>query len=212
LRNVGIVVFEDAEELDFVGPWEILAYAAKLTGRDRLLLVGEKLRSIRCAKGLHVVPDILFSDTPPLDVLLVPGGQGARRDPPNAVLIEWLRRAGASATWVTSVCTGALLLYEAGLARGRRVTTHFRHIEKLRACGDVTVLERVRYVQDGNVVTAAGVSAGIDMALWLVGQRDGIATALEVQREIQYEPAPPYADSRVERQADAIITPRDRFF
>jgi transcriptional regulator GlxA family with amidase domain len=198
LRNIGIVVFDDAEELDFVGPWEVLAYAAKLTGRDRLLLVGERLRPIRCAKGMQVVPDILFSDTPPLDVLLVPGGKGARRDPPDAVLIEWLRMAGTSATWVTSVCTGALLLYEAGLARGRRVTTHFRHIEKLRARGDVTVLERVRYVQDGNLVTAAGVSAGIDMALWLVGQRDGIATARQVQREIQYEPAPPYVDADVE--------------
>ena len=210
LRNVGIVVFDDAEELDFVGPWEVLAYAAKLTGKDRLLLVGERLRPIRCAKGLQVVPDIAFSETPPLDVLLVPGGKGARRDPPDAVLVEWLRSAGAKATWVTSVCTGALLLYEAGLARGRRVTTHFRHIEKLRARDDLTVLERVRYVQDGNVVTAAGVSAGIDMALWLVGQRDGITTALEVQREIQYEPAPPYGESGVERQGDAILPPRNR--
>jgi transcriptional regulator GlxA family with amidase domain len=109
------------------------------------------------------------------------------------VLIDWLRKVGAQATWVTSVCTGALLLHEAGFARGKRVTTHWAFVPQLRERGDVTVLDGPRYVRDGNLVTAAGVSAGIDMALWLVGQLHDPETARKVQRYIQYEPAPPYA-------------------
>ena len=94
---------------------------------------------------------------------------------------------------MTSVCTGSLLLHEAGFARGRRVTTHWGFVETLRRRGDVTVLDDVRYVRDGNLVTAAGVSAGIDMALWLVGQLHTPELARSVQRYIQYDPAPPYA-------------------
>ena len=193
MRNVGIVLFDDVEELDFVGPWEVLTAAAMLTGRDRVLTVAEALRPIRCAKGLQVIPEASLADAPPLDVILVPGGRGTRREVGNPAFIGWLRGVAATATWVTSVCTGALLLHEAGPARGKRVTTHWSFVEALRARGDVTVLERVRYVRDGNLVTAAGVSAGIDMALWLVGQRDGVAVAREVQHVIEYEPAPPYA-------------------
>jgi transcriptional regulator GlxA family with amidase domain len=193
MRNVGILLFDGAEELDFVGPWEVLSYASTLTGRDRLLTVAEAARPIRCAKGLQVVPDVTLADAPPLDVLVVPGGQGTRREVDNRVLITWLARAAATATWVVSVCTGALLLHEAGPARGKRVTTHWRFVEMLRARGDVTVLDNVRYARDGQLLTAAGVSAGIDMALWLVGQRDSIAVARETQRGIEYAPAPPYA-------------------
>ncbi len=148
---------------------------------------------MRCAKGLRVIPDHGFDDAPKLDVVLVPGGQGTRREVSNPVLIDWLRKAGAQCTWVTSVCTGALLLHEAGFAKGKRVTTHFAFVEQLRKRGDIEVLERVRYVRDGNLVTSAGVSAGIDMALWLVGQIHGVALARQVQHYIEYDPAPPYA-------------------
>jgi len=127
-----------------------------------------------------------------MDVVLVPGGQGTRREVDNPVLIEWLRKVGANCQWVTSVCTGALLLHEAGFARGKRVTTHWAFIETLAKRGDVTVLEKRRYVRDGNLVTSAGVSAGTDMALWLVGQWHGPDTARLVQRGIEYDPAPPY--------------------
>jgi transcriptional regulator GlxA family with amidase domain len=193
MRNVGLLIFDDAEELDFVGPWEVLTYAAKQTGKDRVLTLAETVRPIRCAKGLQVIPDAPIADAPPLDVILVPGGQGTRREAKNEPLLAWLASACAQATWVTSVCTGSLLLHAAGPARGKRVTTHWSYIEPLRARGDITVLERVRYVRDGNLVTAAGVSAGIDMALWLVGQRDGVDVARAVQRGIEYDPAPPYA-------------------
>lgn len=192
--TTGILLFDDAEELDFVGPWEVLAATAQhLFPEDRVVTVAKAPRTVRCAKGLRVVPDHTFADAPPLDVLLVPGGAGTRREVDDPALIGWLREAGARCQWVTSVCTGALLLHEAGFLAGRRATTHWAFVEALRARGDVTVLEGVRYVQDGNVVTAAGVSAGIDMALWLVGQIKGVDVARKVQRGIEYEPAPPYA-------------------
>ncbi len=194
MTTFGILIFDDAEELDFVGPWEVFTSAAMANqGADRVVTIAEHERPVRCAKGLRVLPDHTLANAPALDVVLVPGGQGTRREVNNPVVIEWLRKAGASASWVTSVCTGTLLLHEAGFARGKRVTTHWSFIEPLRARGDVTVLERVRYVRDGNLVTSAGVSAGIDMALWLIGQIHSPDFARKVQHYIEYNPAPPYA-------------------
>jgi len=190
--TTGILLFDDAEELDFVGPWEVLTAAAMLEPSDRVLTIAER-SPVRCAKGLRVLADHSLADAPPLDVVLVPGGQGTRREVSNPKLVEWLRETGARCRWVTSVCTGTLLLHEAGFAKGRRVTTHWAFVKTLRERGDVTVLDDVRYVRDGNVVTAAGVSAGIDMALWLVGQLRTPDLARKVQRYIQYDPAPPYA-------------------
>lgn len=189
--TTGILIFDDAEELDFVGPWEVLTAARMLEPEDRVVTIAER-SPVRCAKGLRVLADCGFEDAPPLDVVLVPGGQGTRREVSNPRLIEWLREAGARCRWVTSVCTGALLLHEAGFAKGRRVTTHWGFVETLRQRGDVKVLDDVRYVRDGNLVTAAGVSAGIDMALWLVGQLRTPELARKVQRYIQYDPSPPY--------------------
>ena len=191
--TTGILIFDDAEELDFVGPWEVLTYAAKFNDGNRVVTIAEEQRPIVCAKGLRVLPDHTFADAPPLDVVLVPGGIGTRREVNNPALIGWLRAVGLRCTWVTSVCTGALLLHEAGLAKGKRVTTHWSFVETLRSRPDITVLEGTRYVRDGNVVTSAGVSAGIDMALWLVGQLHGVDCARMVQRGIEYDPAPPYA-------------------
>jgi transcriptional regulator GlxA family with amidase domain len=189
--TTGVLLFDDAEELDFAGPWEVLTAAAMIEKQDRVVTVAERAE-VRCAKGLRVLADHSFADAPALDVVLVPGGQGTRREVANPALIEWLRKAGERCRFVTSVCTGALLLHEAGFARGRRVTTHWGFVDALRKRGDVTVLEDVRYVRDGNLVTAAGVSAGIDMALWLVGQLHSPELARTVQRYIQYDPAPPY--------------------
>jgi transcriptional regulator GlxA family with amidase domain len=193
-NTIGILLFDDVEELDFVGPWEVFSATTQhLFPDDRVIAIAQQSRPIRCAKGLRVLPDFDFATAPPLDVVLVPGGQGTRREVSNQTLIGWLREAGQNCQWVTSVCTGALLLHEAGFAKGRRVTTHWAFVETLRQRGDVTVLENRRYVRDGNVVTAAGVSAGIDMALWLVGQIYGVDVARKVQRGIEYDPAPPYA-------------------
>jgi len=192
--TTGILLFDGAEELDFAGPWEVLSMSAILNGgEDRVVTIAESARPVVCNKKLRVLPDHTFADAPVLDVVLVPGGQGTRDQVGNAALIDWLRRAGAPCRWVTSVCTGALLLHEAGFARGKRVTTHWAFVESLRARGEVTVLEGRRYVRDGNLVTSAGVSAGIDMTLWLVGQLHGVDHARAVQKAIEYDPAPPYS-------------------
>ncbi len=196
---IGILVFDGAEELDFVGPWEVFTMANELRKRagkappHEVMLVAERDAAVRCAKGMRVLPDVTTAKCPPLDVLLVPGGQGTRREVENRPLLEWISRTSAGCQWVTSVCTGALLLTAAGPARGRRVTTHWNFVETLRGRKEAAeVLENIRYVRDGNVVTAAGVSAGIDMALWLVGQLHDPAFARAVQRGMEYDPAPPY--------------------
>lgn len=190
--TVGILLFDGVEELDFAGPFEVFAGLQKATGRGRVVTIAERPGPVACANGLRVLPDHGFDDAPPLDVVLVPGGQGTRSEVDNPILIEWLRKVGTQCEWVTSVCTGVLLLHEAGFAKGKRVTTFWGFIDDLRKRGDVTVLDGPRYVRDGNLVTSAGVSAGIDMALWLVGQIHSPDVARRVQRGIQYEPAPPY--------------------
>jgi len=192
--TTGILLFEGMEELDVVGPWEVFTMA-RMAGHesDRVVAIAERPGPVRAAKGLRMIPDCSFADAPALDVLVVPGGQGTRTEVENPVLLEWLRKAAEPCTWVASVCTGSLLLHGAGLARGKRVTTHWGFVAQLRERGDVEVLEKVRYVRDGNLVTSAGVSAGIDMALWLVGQIHGVAHARLTQKLMEYDPAPPYA-------------------
>jgi len=191
--TTGILLFPDAEELDFAGPWEVLTMAAMIVPGDRVVTIAETAAPVRCAKGLRVLPDHVLTDAPALDVLLVPGGVGTEQVIANAPLVEWIRSVGAKATWVTSVCSGAGVLQAAGFLRGRQAATHWSYRDALRGRGDVTVLEGPRYVRDGNVVTSAGVSAGIDMALWLVGQLHGPDIARRTQHFIEYNPAPPYA-------------------
>ncbi len=190
--SIGIVLFDGVEELDWAGPWEVLAGLGQTKPDLRVVTVAERDGPIRCAKGARVLPDVSFESAPGFDVILVPGGLGTRREVDNPTLIGWLRKVGADCTWVTSVCTGVLLLHEAGFARGKRVTTHWSFADALEQRGDVTVLRGPRWVRDGNLVTAAGVAAGIDLALWLVGQLYDPETARTVQRTIEYDPAPPY--------------------
>ncbi len=190
--TIGILIYDDVEELDFVGPWEVLTPKPALAERNRVLTIAESDAPVCCAKGLRVLPDTSLADAPRLDVLLVPGGKGSRSEG-RGVLVDWIRKLAPQLTWLTSVCTGAFLLQEAQLLEGKRVTTHWAFIEKLRRRGNVSVLENRRFVRDGNLVTAAGVSAGIDMALWLMGQLHGVDVARKVQRLIEYDPAPPYS-------------------
>lgn len=192
--RIGILIFDGAEELDFVGPYEVFTMASFMEdGACEVLLIAERDGPVACAKGMQVLPHATIADCGKLDVLLVPGGQGTRREVDNPALLAWISDVARTARWVTSVCTGAMLLTAAGPARGKRVTTHWAFIETLRARGEAAeVLEHYRYVQDGNVVTSAGVSAGIDMALWLLGQLRDIPFARTVQRRMEYEPLPPY--------------------
>jgi transcriptional regulator GlxA family with amidase domain len=197
MPTYGILIFEKAEELDFVGPWEVFTSSAAVlanqsTDVDTVVTIAEGTDPVRCNKGLRVIADHTLDNHPPLDVVLVPGGTGTRREVNNPAVIEWIEKVAARVDWVTSVCDGALLLHEAGPARGRRVATDWEFEDELEGRGDITVVRDARYVVDGNLVTSQGVSAGIDMALWLIGRLHGRPHARFVRRKIQYEPAPPY--------------------
>ena len=199
-RTIGILLFDDAEELDFVGPYEVFTMSNEMFARsenkrpDNVVLISEHGGTIRCAKNMRVETDFSIADAPKLDVLLIPGGMGTRREVNNKAITDWVAKVAETCEWVTSVCTGSLVLTAAGPAKGKRVTTHWAFIETLRERGEASeVLEEVRYVRDGKIVTSAGVSAGIDMALWLVGQMHGEDHARFTQRGMQYDPAPPYA-------------------
>jgi len=192
MTTTGILMFEDMEELDFVGPWEVLTMGKLLRPDDRVIAIGLDALEVRCSKGMHMRPDMGLADAPELDVLIVPGGDGTRPLMRNERLLAWVKERAARATWTASVCSGSLVLAQAGLLDGRKATTHWSVLPELRQFERVEVLERVRFVRDGQLVTSAGVSAGIDMALWLFGQLASPEDARRVQRLMQYDPAPPY--------------------
>lgn len=192
-RTVAIVVFEDVEELDFVGPWEVFA---SLQSRQpelcSMYTVAQHAGTIRCAKGLRVVPDHTFETAPRADVLLIPGGNGRKREVDNPKMIQFIQHMAERAELVTSVCTGAFLLARAGLLEDKRATTYWNAVDELRAKG-VNVTPQ-RWVEDGRVITASGVSSGIDMSLFVVGKLWGPPVARSVQKWIEYFPQPPYED------------------
>lgn len=199
-RTLGLVLFDQAEELDWVGPFEVFSMAREVSGESgpaaglKVVLISETGAVVKGAKGMRVEVDASFSDAPALDILLIPGGIGTRKEMVNEAMLDFLRKQGAGCEWVTSVCTGSAVLERAGFTKGKRVTTHWGYVPALREmAGDATtVLENVRYVRDGNLVTSAGVSAGIDMALWLTGEIYGVDHARLTQRAMEYDPAPPY--------------------
>ncbi|MBT4490345.1 MAG: DJ-1/PfpI family protein [Rhodospirillaceae bacterium] len=194
MTTFGILFFDGTEELDAVGPWEVFTMASKQRDDIAVVAVSEHGGTVTCGKGMRILMDHGFADAPKLDVLLVPGGQGTRTEVDNPALLHWIANVAKDCQWVTSVCTGSLLLAEAGPAAGKRITTHWAAMDLVRKRGKAgEVLEGVRYVRDGNVVTSAGVSAGIDMALWLIGEMYSPGFARSVQRNMEYDPAPPYA-------------------
>ena len=193
-RAVAILLFPEVEELDFCGPWEVFSYLRKVRpDACTVYTLSEHGGEVRCAKGLRVLADHPLDSAPPADVLVVPGGWGTRREVDNPRLIDFIRRTAERAEVVASVCTGAFLLERAGLLAGRRATTHWASLDRLRALGTVRVVED-RWVDEGRVVTAGGISAGIDMSLHLVGRLWGPPTARRVQKGIAYFPDPPYGD------------------
>ncbi|MCC7007297.1 MAG: DJ-1/PfpI family protein [Acidobacteria bacterium] len=184
----GVFVFPDVEELDFVGPWEIVGTWGKFyDGPARRLVVAEADGPLRCANGLSINPDVTIAQCPPLDYLLVPGGQGSRVAVDRPAVIEFIQREAARARAVLSVCTGAFLLERAGLLRGQRATTHWGELAKLRT-RPVEVVEE-RFVRNGTVWTAAGVSAGIDMTLAFIASEAGDTVAGDVQMFAEYYPS-----------------------
>jgi transcriptional regulator GlxA family with amidase domain len=187
--RIGFLAYDEMEELDFVGPWEIFRmWGLEPNGPKECLIISEHTKPVVCAKGLRLLADCTFSDCPPLDYLVVPGGKGSRKEVNNARLIDFIKRHGQTCRAVLSVCTGAFLLQKAGLLSGRRATTHWRSLDRLAETGDVTVIQE-RFVQDGPIWTSAGISAGIDMALAFIASIAGPEVAGRVQLNAEYYPS-----------------------
>lgn len=187
--NIGILIFPDVEELDFIGPWEIVGMWSKHAGGpEQRFIVAQTDAPVTCAKGLKVVPDVSFATCPALDILVVPGGQGTRREVDNAELVAFIARQARGAQAVLSVCTGSFLLHRAGLLQGKRATTHWGSLERLRALGDVTVVEE-RFVAEGTLWSSAGVSAGTDMMLAFIASHAGEEAAGKTQAAAEYYPS-----------------------
>jgi len=192
--NIGVALFEGAEELDWAGPWEVLAAWALQWPDDgvHVFTLAREDRPVTCAKGLRVLPDETWETAPPLDVLVYPGGRGTRRELQDEAVLDWIRDLAAGDTVVASVCTGSLVLAAAGLLDCKPATTHWGSLELLPTLGrEIEVRPDDRFVDNGNILTAAGVSAGIDMALHLVARLHSTERAREVRRYIQYDPEPP---------------------
>jgi len=194
LTTIGIFLFPGAEELDFAGPWEVLRAWERIAPDDgqHVLLLGREEGTISCAMGMRVTPELTWATAPPLDVLVYPGGQGTVDQLGDEVIRGWVRAVAGAGTLMTSVCTGSLVFADAGLLDGRPATTHWASLDHLAGLGrDIEVRPDDRFVDDGDIITSAGVSAGIDMALHLVGRLTTADRARQVRRFIQYDPAPP---------------------
>lgn len=194
MTTFAIALFPDVEELDWVGPWEVLTSWAQHFPDDgvHVFTVADTTEVITCAKGARVLADHTWDTAPPFDVLVYPGGQGTRRQLGDEAVRGRIRKHAEAGTLMTSVCTGSLVYGDAGILDGRPATTHWAAMDELRAVSDkIEVQSDVRWVDDGNVVTAAGVSAGIDMALHLICRLHSEERARHVKLAIQYDPQPP---------------------
>src|SRR4051794_33852000 len=202
-RKVGILVFSEVEVLDFCGPFEVFSVTRLDENRRReepspyeVVLVAEQTGAVVATGDLKVVPDHSLEDCPPLDVLVVPGGWGTRREMTNDRLLAWLSQKALQVTTLTSVCTGSLLLGKAGLLDGKRATTHWRVLEEMRNLfPSITVIDDQHVVEAGNLITSAGISAGIDMALRVVARHHGESVARATARYMEY----PYPDDNRRR-------------
>lgn len=192
--RIALFCFDDMEELDLVGPWEVLRMWQLQHPEDGVEVFTATLdgETVTCAKGMRIVTDMPVSDIGAVDVVLLPGGMGTRRLLQDDSILDNLRAHSGRDTLMTSVCTGSLVYAAAGLLANRPATTYWSAIDLLQSL-DETIEPRPedRFVDSGEVITAAGVSAGIDMALHLVARLHSVERARQVRKEIQYDPAPP---------------------
>jgi transcriptional regulator GlxA family with amidase domain len=193
MLRIGILLFDDVEELDAVGPWEVFgAWAQQHPDEAELVTLAGQAGPVRAAKGLRLYADRDRSDAGPLDVLLHPGGMGTRPLLKDDEHLDWLRAQRQQVPLLTSVCTGSLVYAAAGLLAGRPATTHWASLDLLAQLDpSIEVRREDRFVDDGDVVTSAGVSAGIDMALHVLARLAGVDRARQIRRYIQYDPDPP---------------------
>lgn len=198
--HFGLLVFPGVQQLDLTGPYEVFA---SLPGA-RVDLIWKTLAPVRSATGLPFTPTITLAECPPLDVLCVPGGGGVNALLTDEAVLDFLRRQAPLVRYLTSVCTGSLVLGAAGLLSGKRATTHWNAHDFLGHLGAIPVKERV--VQDGNLITAGGVTSGIDFGLTAVAALTSQAEAETIQLSLEYAPSPPFRSGTPEEATQAIVT------
>ena len=185
----GFLLFPDLEELDLVGPWEMVAMWSQYAGGpEKCLMIAETKEPVRCSNGMIIQPHMSFDDAPQLDYLLIPGGFGTRQAVDNQRLTSFVSEQAHTCKAILSVCTGAFILHACGLLKGRKATTHWLSLQQLKELDDVQVIEE-RIVRDGNIWTSSGVSAGIDLALAFIKHEAGDGTAGSVQSFAEYYPS-----------------------
>ncbi len=197
--TVGILIFDNVDVLDFAGPYEVFNVTRLKEKPEfsdpspfKILLISEYPRPATAMGGMKVVPDFTFENCPELDILIVPGGLGERKEHDNYVILHFLRAKAKQVKTMGSVCTGAIFLGMAGLLNGRRATTHFLSLGRMRELlPEVEVIESENIVEDGNIFTSSGISTGLDMALYVVAKHLGEDTARLTAREMEY----PYPES-----------------
>ncbi len=193
-KSVGILIFDEVEVLDFCGPFEVLSVTRLNESRRRedgspfrVHLVAERTEPVTAVGGLRVLPDFAAGDCPPLDILIVPGGYGTRKEMNNENLLTWIRERSAGTELTASVCTGALMLGGAGLLREKSATTHWGALDLLaEKFPETRVLRDKNVVEDGNLFTSAGISAGIEMALRIVERYHGESIARATAHHMEY--------------------------
>ncbi|MBN3803373.1 DJ-1/PfpI family protein [Paraburkholderia sp. Ac-20336] len=197
--QIGFLVFPQIQQLDLTGPHDVLASLPGATTR----LIWKTREPVASSSGLLLTPTATYQDCPPLDVICIPGGSGVTDLLQDAQTIEFVRKQAAGARYVTSVCTGALLLGAAGLLRGRRATTHWAFHSLLEPLGAIPTRERV--VRDGNLITGGGVTAGIDFGLTVAAELAGAEEAQAIQLGLEYAPAPPFEAGDPDVAPQAIV-------
>ncbi|AFY18745.1 isonitrile hydratase [Pseudomonas sp. UW4] len=197
--QIGFLLFPQVQQLDLTGPYDVLASLPDV----KVHLIWKDLMPVTASTGLLLKPTTTFEDCPALDVICVPGGSGVGPLMEDDQTLDFLRAQAANARYITSVCTGALVLGAAGLLKGKRATTHWAYHELLKPLGAIAVKDRV--VRDGNLLTGGGITAGIDFALTLAAELFDPATAELVQLQLEYAPAPPFTAGSPETAPASVL-------
>ena len=199
MTNIVFVLFDNVTQLDFSGPVQFLS---RLPGA-KTHVVSKDGNAVTTDCGFSILPTASFAGCPQADIICVPGGHGVREAIADAAIVDFVRAQAAGATWITSVCTGAFILGAAGLLQGKRATTHWAYTQLLPLFG--ATFEQARVVRDGNLVTAGGVTSGIDFALELIALAQGEVMARTIQLALEYDPAPPFDGGHPSRTAQPLV-------
>lgn len=209
-RNLAILLFDDVEELDFCGPFEVFNVANEVSNQQhfKVYTVAESRRQIKTHNNLRVIPDYDLTDCPEPDILLIPGGIGSRAVLKNEAVMNWVKALAPRSELLLSVCTGALVLAKAGLLEGLQATTHHTCFEELaRRAPKTTIVKNVKYVDNGRIILSGGISAGINMSLYVVSRLIGQDNALKVAREMEYDW--PGVDHMLQEKIPYFVDPAD---